>query len=150
MIKYKLICKDCDNSFDSWFSSSRKYEKLKKQKFINCHICNSFNVEKTLMSPSVLISKNDTRTDIKNRKYKNIKKTIFEYQKFIKKNFNYVGENFTYEARLMHYKNKKTSMGIYGSATKEDIKELKEEGITTEVIPWIKDDANKFLINLTI
>ena len=28
MIKYKLICKNCDTSFDSWFSSSKEFEKL--------------------------------------------------------------------------------------------------------------------------
>ena len=33
MIKYKLICKDCELSFDSWFASSTEYEKLKKKKF---------------------------------------------------------------------------------------------------------------------
>ena len=35
MIKYKLICKDCETTFDSWFSSSKEYEKLKKKKFLN-------------------------------------------------------------------------------------------------------------------
>ena len=30
MIKYKLKCKRCKKSFDSWFSSSKEYEKLKK------------------------------------------------------------------------------------------------------------------------
>ena len=42
MIKYKLTCKNCKRSFDSWFSSSNDYEKLKKLKFINCQNCNSF------------------------------------------------------------------------------------------------------------
>jgi len=67
---------------------------------------------------------------------------ILKYQKFIKENFNYVGENFVYEARSIHYKNKKSPKGIYGTATKEDLKELKEEGIKTEVIPWIKNNDN--------
>ncbi len=138
MIKYKLICKDCNISFDSWFSSSKEYEKLKKNKFLNCHICDSLNVQKTLMSPSISRSKNIPNIDIKDKKYREIKETIFEYQKLIKKNFNYVGENFTYEARSIHYKNKKPSKGIYGTATKENLKELKEEGIETETIPWIK------------
>jgi len=57
MIKYKLVCKDCEITFDSWFSTSKEYEKLKKKKFLNCHICNSLNVEKTLMSPNILIPK---------------------------------------------------------------------------------------------
>ena len=50
MIKYKLICKSCNKSYDSWFSSSKEYEKLKKLKHINCYSCGSLNVEKTLMS----------------------------------------------------------------------------------------------------
>ena len=142
MIKYKLICKNCSNSFDSWFSSSKEYEKLKKKEYLNCYICNSLSVEKTLMSPSILKSKNDSQIEIKDNKYKKIKKKINEYQKFIRKNFEYVGTNFAYEARSIHYKNKKTSKGIYGSASKEELKELREEGIEAEIIPWLKDNSN--------
>ena len=142
MIKYKLICKNCHNFFDSWFASSKEYEKLKKKNFINCHFCNSLKVEKTLMSPSVLKSKNNNEINIYDDKYKNIKRTMKEYQKFIQKNFNYVGKNFAYEARSMHYKHKKKSKGIYGSASKKELKELKEEGIKIELIPWIKDKTN--------
>ena len=40
------------------------------------------------------------------------------------------------------YKNKKVSKGIYGLTTKEDLEELKEEGIETEMIPWVKDSIN--------
>ena len=80
--------------------------------------------------------------DVEDKKNKEIKKTIFEYQEFIKKNLDYVGDNFAYEARLIHYKNKKAIKGIYGSATKEDLKELKEEGVETEMIPWIKESIN--------
>ena len=142
MIKYKLLCNDCETTFDSWFSSSVEYEKLKKKKFINCHICNSLNVEKTLMSPSVFRSVTKNNSNGKSEQYKEIKKKLLEYQQFIKKNFEYVGENFVYETRSAHYKNKKASKGIYGTATKEDLKELDEEGIETELIPWIKDNTN--------
>ena len=143
MIKYKLICKDCETTFDSWFSSSQEYEKLKKKKFLNCHFCNSLNVGKGLMSPNVSTSKNIlTDIDSSSEKYKEIKKTIYKYQEFIKKNFEYVGENFAYEARSLHYKDKKKAKGIYGTATKKDLNELKEEGIKAEILPWIKDTTN--------
>ena len=125
MIKFKLICNDCEISFDSWFSSSKEYEKLKRQKFLNCHVCNSLNVEKTLMSPNIFKSKNNTKIDNKDEE-----------------NLNYVGKNFAYEARSIHYKNKKTSKGIYGTVTKKDLQELKEEGIETQTIPWIKNTTN--------
>ena len=142
MIKYRLICKNCESTFDSWFSSSKEYERLKKKNFINCHICNSLNVKKTLMTPSVFTLKNDSKTDSLINKYKKTKKVILKYQEFIKENFDYVGENFAYEARSLHYKNKKASKGIYGTLIKEDLKELKEEGIDAEIIPWIKDNTN--------
>ena len=142
MIKYRLVCKDCESTFDSWFSSSIEYERLKKKDFINCHKCNSLSVEKTLMSPSVFTPKNTSKIVSQIQKYKKTKKIILKYQEFIKKNFDYVGANFAYEARSLHYKNKKTLKGIYGTATKEDLEELKEEGIETKMIPWIKNTAN--------
>ena len=94
------------------------------------------------MAPK-LISKNSNKSSEQElQKFKKIKKTMTEYQNFIKNNFEFVGENFAYEARSIHYKNKKGSKGIYGTTTKEDLKELKEEGIETEVIPWIKNNIN--------
>ena len=142
MIKYNLNCKSCNLNFDSWFASSAEFEKLKKKKLLSCHICNSLKIEKSLMMPSVInkltISKNKTSS----KKNETIKKTIIEYQKFIKRNFDYVGENFTYEARSLHYKNKENKKGIYGHASKKEIKELSEEGIETQLIPWINDKEN--------
>ena len=57
-------------------------------------------------------------------------------------NFNYVGKNFAYEARIIHYNKKKPLKGIYGNASLDQIKELKEEGIETEMIPWINENEN--------
>ena len=142
MIKYKLICKDCNTKFDSWFASSNEYEKLKKRKFLTCHGCNSLKVEKTLMAPQLINSKNKSEAKLNIAKYQKIKKTIKNYQKFIKDNFQYVGDNFAYEARSIHYNNKKKSKGIYGNASTQDLKELKDEGIEAQMIPWIEDKEN--------
>jgi len=142
MIKYKLACKHCKTSFDSWFASSKEFEKLKKKKFLVCHVCNSTKVDKTLMAPSVMNNKKGLNDDSQLNKYRNVKKTIKSYQKFIKENFKFVGENFAYEARSIHYDSKKKSKGIYGNATKKDFQELKEEGIDAQMIPWIEDKDN--------
>ena len=142
MIKYKLTCKKCNNSFDSWFPSSKEYEKLKSLKHINCPNCNSLKISKDLMSPNILNSKKEKSEIIKNEKYVKVKNKIKEYQKFIKNNFEYVGENFAYEARLIHYDNKKENKGIYGKATIDEVNELDEEGIKTEIIPWVNEQDN--------
>ncbi|MDC0944675.1 DUF1178 family protein [Candidatus Pelagibacter sp.] len=142
MIKYSLNCKNCDLTFESWFASSKEYEKLKKKKFLNCHNCNSFEVEKSLMAPSLINKNHNSKNYEDQKKYDKIKKTISEYQKFIKNNFEYVGNNFAYEARSIHYDNKKKQKGIYGTASKQELKELKEEGIDAQMIPWVEDKSN--------
>ena len=142
MIKYKLLCKNCDLKFDSWFASSNEYERLKKKKLLNCHKCHSEKVEKTIMAPQLINTSSKTDQKINIEKYKKIKKTMVDYQKFIKDNFKYVGDNFAFEARSIHYNNKKKSKGIYGNASKQDLKELKEEGINAQIVPWIDENEN--------
>ena len=141
MIKYSLNCKSCNLTFESWFANSKEFDKLKKKKLINCHNCNSLDIDKSLMSPSIN-KKNSERNQNEIRKYKDIKKTLIKYQKFIKNNFENVGENFAYEARSIHYNNKKNDKGIYGTASKKDLRELSEEGIETQMIPWLEEENN--------
>ena len=112
MIKYKLICKNCNLSFDSWFASSLEYEKLKKKNFLNCHNCDSKKIEKTLMAPKILSKAK--KINEKKIKFNQINKTIKKYQKFIKDNFKYVGDNFAYEARSIHYDKKKKKKVFMG------------------------------------
>ena len=99
MIKYKLYCKSCEAKFDSWFASSNEYERLNKKKLLTCYKCNSVKVEKAIMSPQLINSKSKINENLDLKKYNKVKKTILGYQRFIKENFKYVGDNFAYEAR---------------------------------------------------
>ena len=139
MIKYRLSCKNCKLIFDSWFATSKEYDKLKKKKLLNCYNCNSLKVEKTLMAPK-LINKNFNNSN--NKKLQKYKNTIKKYQEFIKKNFEYVGENFSQKVRSIHYNDSKKKKRIYGTASKKDLEELKEEGINAQIIPWVEDKDN--------
>ena len=82
MIKYKLLCKNCDLSFDSWFASSLEYERLKNKKLLNCFSCDSKEVEKNLMAPKLIISKNKNCSNKKSLGFNKINKKIKEYRKF--------------------------------------------------------------------
>ena len=140
MIKYNLTC-ECNYTFDSWFASSKEFERLIKKKVITCIECSSTNIKKSLMSPNL---SNAKKNEIENSKYqKKIKKKIHEYQKFIKENCRYVGNRFAQEARSIHYNdNKDQEKGIYGKITKKEIEELNEEGIETTTIPWFDKTEN--------
>ena len=141
MIKFRLFCKKCSKDFDSWFASSKEYEKLKKSKLLNCPKCNSYKIKKSLMAPSIINYKKKIN-NLNSKKHTEIKNKLKKYKKFVENNFDYVGNNFAYEARSIHYNNKKREKGIYGNATKKEVEELSDEGIETEIIPWVNDKEN--------
>ena len=138
MIKYNLICK-CGESFESWFLSSSGFDSLCKKKLIKCIYCGSLSVKKSVMAPNLPSKSN--KVFKKTKLEKNIKKQLLDVRKYIEKNCKNVGENFTREARSIHY-DKKTSQGIYGKATPEETSELLEEGIEVATIPWVEKLEN--------
>ena len=138
MIKYNLICK-CGESFESWFLSSSGFDSLCKKKLIKCIYCGSLSVKKSVMAPNLPSKSN--KVFKKTKLEKNIKKQLLDVRKYIEKNCKNVGENFTQEARSIHY-DKKTSKGIYGKATPEESSELLEEGIKVTFIPWVDKTEN--------
>tara|TARA_Y100000590_G_scaffold2676_2_gene3547 strand:- start:472 stop:888 length:417 start_codon:yes stop_codon:yes gene_type:complete len=138
MIKYNLIC-GCGKTFESWFSSSKEYDSLIKKKLLKCIYCDSSTVKKTVMSPR--LGRKSNQVIKKTKLEKRIKKQLLDFRKYIEKNCKNVGENFTQEARSIHY-DKKTSKGIYGKATPEETSELREEGIDVATIPWLEKSEN--------
>ena len=90
------------------------------------------------MSPNLVKTKKKI-FEKNDKKFREVKMKIKNYQKFVKENFEFVGDNFAYEARSIHYNKKKNKKGIYGKASSEEVKDLKNEGIETEIIPWIND-----------
>ena len=138
MIKYNLICK-CGKAFESWFSSSKEFDSLCRKKLVRCIYCESASVKKNVMAPNLPSKSNKIST--KTKLEKSVKKQLQDFRKYIEKNCRDVGENFTKEARSIHY-DKKTSQGIYGKATPEETSELLEEGIEVATIPWVDKSEN--------
>ena len=138
MIKYNLVC-ECGKIFESWFSNSKKFDYLSKKKLINCIYSESSSVKKSVMAPNLSSKSNKSQKKVKLEK--NIKKQLQEFRKYIEKNCRNVGDNFTQEARSIHY-DKKKSEGIYGKASPQETSELLEEGIEVTTIPWVDKSEN--------
>ena len=137
-MKYKLKC-ECGQTFESWFSNSSEFDSLLKKKLIKCIYCESSKIKKSVMAPNLANKSNKIYK--KTQVEKNIKKQLASFRKYVEKNCKYVGENFSREARSIHY-DKKTSKGIYGKATPEETSELLEEGIEVATIPWVDKSEN--------
>ena len=139
MIKYNLKCEN-DHEFESWFSNSNEFEKLNRRKLLECIYCNSKKIKKSIMSPMVSAVR-DKNSKFKKMQeiLKNDRKSLIEIRKYIEKNFEYVGENFSKKVREIYY-DKKSKKTIYGKTTLRERKELAEEGIDLLSIPWVSKD----------
>ena len=140
MIKYLLECKN-KHEFESWFSNSKEYDKLKKKRLIECIFCKSQDVDKSIMSPNVVGKNNIEDKTFKNKEFIKIKKDLVKIKKFVEKNFEFVGDRFPSEVREIYYNNKKNK-NIYGTASLKERLELEKEGIELTNIPWIDNKEN--------
>ena len=129
------------HEFESWFSSSIEYEKLKKKNLIECIFCKSTKIEKSIMSPNIVGKKDKIDNRFDSKEFIRIKKNIQKIKKFVEKNFEFVGDKFTREVREIYYDNKKNK-NIYGTVSFKEREELDEECIELTSIPWIKNKEN--------
>tara|TARA_Y100000996_G_C22330179_1_gene564130 strand:- start:263 stop:676 length:414 start_codon:yes stop_codon:yes gene_type:complete len=137
MIVFNLSCKLCNYSFEGWFENSSEYSKQKKQKLITCPSCNSSQINKALMSPNL-----NKKSNSKNKKtQKTMASNISKLKKIIEKNFDYVGDKFTEEAKKIKYGESK-DRSIYGEATLEQTKELIDEEIDVMQLPFSSKKNN--------
>ena len=140
MIKYLLKCNN-KHVFESWFSESKEYEKLKKRKLIECIFCKSKEVNKSIMSPNIFLKNKIVEKKLDNKESNKIKKDLIKIRKFVEKNFRFVGDKFPKEVREIYYDNKKNK-NVYGTVTLEEKLELEEEGIDLTSIPWVDNKEN--------
>jgi len=139
MIKYNLKCSN-DHEFESWFSDSKEFEKLKNKKLLECVYCPSVIIQKSIMSPMVSNKKSSNDNFINLHKKKTEEKNELKIlREYVEKNYEFVGDKFPEKVREIYY-DKETKKSIYGTATTKESEELTEEGIELMSIPWTSKD----------
>ena len=141
MIAYDLQCAR-GHTFEGWFEGQKAFEHQKKKKLIACPICNDTSV---VVVPSTFgIKSAPSQGDGPKASNKPAEQMdLHKIMDFLEKHFEDVGSHFAREALKMHY-GVADKRNIKGSATAEEEKTLKEEGIEFFKIPVPKiDDNNK-------
>ena len=135
MILFDLKCSNSHN-FEAWFKDSHEFTKQQKKELITCPVCEDKNIVKSLMAPNL-----NKKSNSKNNK-KVINKTLInkisKYKKIVEENFDYVGSDFTEEAKKIKY-GEADDRAIYGEADLKQAKELVEEEIEFHPLPWTSD-----------
>ena len=138
MIKYNLKCQN-NHEFESWFSDSIEFEKLKNKQLLECIYCSSRKISKSIMSPSVSLIKKNKNLEKLEKSLKSEKQKLIKIRNYVESNFEYVGKNFSKKVREIYY-DKDSKKTIYGSTTSKERDELREEGIDLLSIPWVDKD----------
>ena len=103
MIRYDLVCEN-EHFFESWFKDSKSYQKQLEANEIACPKCNNSNISKSLMAPGIPKKTNTKNGNvIANSSSSSINNAIRKIRDEIKKNSEYVGDQFPEEARKIHY-----------------------------------------------
>ena len=137
MIIFNLYCTDCSYSFEGWFENTKDYNKQIRKGLLTCPSCNSTQIKKGLMAPNVSKKSNSKIS----KRGKSIASNVKKLKKIIEKEFDYVGDKFTEEAKKIKYGEVK-ERPIYGEASIEQTKELIDEDIDVLPLPFSTKKTN--------
>ncbi|MEQ8745850.1 DUF1178 family protein [Pyruvatibacter sp.] len=136
MIRFNLTCAR-GHAFDAWFASGDAYDTQRAAGQLECVVCGTSKVEKSLMAPAISRKGNTVPAGDGGEALKAARELaafMDKVRSHVEANAEYVGDNFAAEARAIH--NKESEMReIYGEATLEEARDLIEEGVAVAPIP---------------
>lgn len=142
MIQYSLVCEN-EHKFDAWFRNAQAYEDQQARGIVTCPVCSSGDVHKALMAPAV--SRKGTEkvaVSIGHPEQAELRAALKALRDKVMAEADYVGDRFAAEARRIHEEEEAGPRGIYGEATREEIKGLLEDGIDCMPLPNLPEDHN--------
>lgn len=135
MILFELRCGD-QHQFEAWFKDGATYEVQAAAGAIPCPVCGDTRIEKAPMAPRLASGRGDA-LDAR-QAVGEVRRVLVDLKRRVKESCDYVGERFPEEARKIHYGDSE-ARPIYGEATGEEARELEEEGVAVQRIPWVPE-----------
>lgn len=123
MIVFDLHCRDGGEIFEAWFRSNADFDEQKSAGLVQCPFCQSANVGKAPMAPSV-----------PRKGSENPLARLAAMQAEMLKDSRWVGDKFAETARAIHSGEMKPQQ-VHGSATIEQAKSLVEDGVPVAPLP---------------
>jgi hypothetical protein len=144
MIRYALRCSEA-HEFEAWFASSGAFDAQVRRSQVVCPHCGSKKVTKGVMAPNIAPasgSGSERRASRDDGAAPDEAVAILrKLREHVEKNAENVGDRFAVEARKIHHEETEPR-GIYGSATVDEARELREEGIAFHPLPELPEDHN--------
>ena len=137
MIKFTLKC-DQTHAFESWFGSSAALDRLMAAGMVECPVCGSKQITKSLMAPAVQPGRPKAAPPKPqlSQPTGDVERAVQKLRSEVEKNSEYVGLNFASQARAMH-DGDMAHKPIYGEAKPEEAKALIKDGVPVAPLPFV-------------
>lgn len=143
MIVYDLIC-DAHHRCEGWFDGVDDYRHQLTAGLLTCPVCGSDKVQKVPSASRVHIrgTPDPAGTGTPDPQTRAARELLRRLRDFVETQCDDVGRDFAKEARRIHT-GEAEERNIRGSATPEEVTELREDGIETLVLPPLPPDDDK-------
>lgn len=138
MISFDLECPN-GHRFEGTFKDYQSFDDQLTKGIVECPFCESREIKRLFTGCS--IQKKSTSANPSADKNPNIFEVMKSIEKYVKENFENVGKDFYEVSRAIYY-GVEEERNIYGESTKEEIDELREEGINVFPLPDIEKFEN--------
>jgi len=136
MIVFDLTCPQ-GHVFEGWFDSNESFEEQNMKGLVRCPVCDDSEVRKILSPIAVRKTQPVAPSQQEAIDYQRLAREVVEY---VKNHSEDVGAQFAAEALKIHY-GVAEKRSIRGSATEDEEKTLKEEGVDFIKVPFpVSDD----------
>ena len=133
MIAFDLRCSN-GHSFEGWFKDLESFSEQDSRDMIICPVCKSNKITRELSPVAIKSVRGEENPQQSKPDYRKLAMGVMEY---IRNNFEDVGADFAKEALKIHY-GVAEKRDIRGSATDEEEKTLKDEGVKFFKFPFFK------------
>jgi hypothetical protein len=133
MIRYALVC-ESGHGFEGWFGASADFDDQASRGMLACPVCASPDVRKQIMAPAVSGTRKHHAAGLPAKAQAMMAEALGQVRRHVEENFDYVGDSFATEARLIH-EGKSEERGIYGEASPTEVKALLSDGVPVAPLP---------------
>jgi hypothetical protein len=139
VIIYDLKCRD-GHKFEGWFKDRAAFDKQKEKALIACPVCG--DTDAVMVPSSVTIGGRESRSCAEKKEQAGVSplKVFREFQEYIHKNFDDVGEKFAEVALRIHH-GEEDGRNIRGTTTRNEEEDLRDEGVRFIKLPLVEFDA---------
>jgi hypothetical protein len=135
MIRYNLKCARA-HEFEAWFRSSAAYDEQRRAGQVGCAVCGATEVEKAVMAPALMAPADSPEPNL-SKSASPAEAALAALRRKIETTTDYVGREFAAEARRIH-DGEGAERAIWGEASLDDARALKDDGIPVALIPWMR------------